>query len=80
MPGEFSGWGLFGEEPEMPGHLNDPFLDKAGRAAYKDELVGCLKDLEGIRHDVGDASRVARLTEALLLAVQVLKVYVAFKG
>ncbi len=80
VPGEFSGWGLFGEEPEVPGHFNEPFLDKAGRAAYKDELVGCLRDLDKIREKLGAKERVDRLTDALLLSVQFLKTYIALKG
>ena len=80
MPGEFSGWGLFDTEPDLPGHLYEPFLDKEGRIAYKGELVGCLRDLDGIRNDVGDAERVARLTDALATAIQFLKSYIAFKN
>ncbi len=80
VPGEFSGWGLFGEEPEIPGHLNEPFLDKEGRLKYKDELIGCLKDLEGIQADLFSRERTGRLMDALILTVQFLKTYIAFKG
>jgi len=80
VPGEFSGWGLFGEEPEMPGHMFEPFLDKAGRIAYKDELIGALRDIEAIKAEVGDTERTARLIDALTLTVQFLKAYIAFKG
>lgn len=78
LPGEFSGWGLFGEEPEIPAHLCEPFLDKAGRAAYKDELIACLKDLEDIKPDLAETERTSRVVEALLLTVQFLKVYIAY--
>ena len=80
VPGEFSGWGLFGEEAEVPGHLCEPFLDKEQRTAYKDELIGCLKDLEGIKHELADAERTTRLRDALTLAAQFLKTIVAFKA
>ncbi len=80
MPGEFSGWGLFGEEPEIPGHLGEPFLDKEGRLAYKDELIRCLKDLEGLEPDLKSKDRTERLMDALVLTVQFLKTYIAFKG
>ncbi len=79
MPGEFSGWGLFGEEPEIPAHLCEPWLDKTGRAAYQDELVACLKVLEGIKADFADAQRIARLIDALTLTVQILRGYIAYK-
>lgn len=80
IPGEFSGWGLFGEEPEIPGHLGEPFLDKEGRIAYKDELIKCLKDLEGIEPDLRSKERAERLMDSLVLTVQFLKTYIAFKG
>jgi hypothetical protein len=80
MPGEFSGWGLFGNEPEIPGHLWEPFLDKQGRIAYKDDLIGCLRDLDGIKGELGDEGRAARLTDALTLTVQFLKTVIAFKA
>ena len=80
MPGEFSGWGLFGEEPEMPNHLCEPFLPKKERMAYKADLIDILRDLEAIRDDFAAENRVQRLIEALLLTVQFLKIYIAYKN
>jgi len=76
VPGEFAGWGLFGEEPEFPAHLFDPFLNKEGRLAYKNELIACLKDMEAIRGQLGCQDRTERVIEALLLTVQFLKAYI----
>jgi len=80
VPGEFMGWGLFGEEPEVPGHFNEPWLDKAGRLAYKDELIGVLRDLNTIKADLFNKERTARLTDALTLTVQFLKSCIAYKA
>ncbi len=80
IPGEFSSWGLFGEEPDIPGHLIEPFLDKEGRLSYKDELIQCLRDLEAIEPDLASKERAERLMDSLVLTVQFLKTYIAYKG
>jgi hypothetical protein len=64
VPGEFMGWGLFGEEPETPNHLCEPFLDKEARMSYKDELIGCLKDLEKIQDSLESKNRAERIEDA----------------
>ena len=47
---------------------------------YKAELIDILRDLEAIRGDFTAENRVQRLIEALLLAVQFLKIYIAYKN
>ena len=47
---------------------------------YKNDLIGVLRDLEAARHDYASKDRIRRLRDALVLAVQFLKVYIAFKA
>jgi hypothetical protein len=65
QPGELHLTSLFGASPNAADYLSDPFLDTDGRYAYKQTLVGSLRDLAGIADQFSDGGRILRIKRGM---------------
>ena len=64
-PGETQLTTLFGESPGPATYLAEPFLDTAGRLAYKQGLLALYKDLSAIENDFADEGRIDRIQKCI---------------
>jgi hypothetical protein len=64
-PGELHLGPLFGTSPGGPTYVNEPFLDKAGRTAYKESLLTAYDQLMSCADDFNAEGRVARIAKCL---------------
>src|SRR6185436_6087852 len=65
-PGELHLGPLFGDSPGAPTYLSEPFLDRAGRKAFREAMLtvyDLIRDCEG---DLADSARVARLKTCIV--------------
>jgi len=65
QPGELHLASLFGASPNAADYLFEPYLDTEGRYAYKQTVVGLLKDLAGISDQFADDGRILRIKHGL---------------
>ena len=68
-PGELYLTTQFGTSPGPATYLMEPFLDDAGRQAYKKELRSMLKDLVQIEDQFADDGRIARIKRGITAAL-----------
>jgi len=80
-PGEFKlNDVLFGVSPGAALYLMEPYLDAAGRQAYKQGLKSILEDLPKIEGQFEDQGRLAKIKRACILTVNFINTIRACKG
>lgn len=65
IPGELYLTSMPGSTPGPAIYLIEPFLDTAGRLAYKQGLISLFKDLQKIQVDFEDRGRIARIQKCI---------------
>ena len=65
QPGELHLASLFGASPNAADYLFEPYLDTEGRYAYKQTVVGLLKELTGVSDQFADDGRILRIKYGL---------------
>ncbi len=68
-PGELHLGPLFGDSPGAATYVNEPFLNKEGRAAYRAALLAAYDTLQSCANDFDDGGRIARIGKCLMNAV-----------
>jgi len=80
MPGEFCVGALLNTSPDAALFLAEPFLDAAGRTAYRQALKKALGELPGLAGELDDAGRLERMTRCLALTHHLLATLMMAKG
>jgi hypothetical protein len=68
-PGELHLTPLFGATPGPADYMSEPYLTTEGRAAYKQGLVACLKDVQELHGQFDDGGRIGRIEICLVNAL-----------
>lgn len=76
-PGEFVVSRLFDTEPGAAFYLMDPFLDAAGRKAYKQGLISILEDLPKLAGQCDDGGRLKRIKRAATITINLINTIAA---
>ena len=81
MPGE---WimtnNLFGTAPGPAAYLREPYLDAAGRKAYKAGLCEILKDLPQLAEQCDDDGRIKRIQSGIIVTLTMLATVMLCQG
>jgi hypothetical protein len=68
-PGELHLTPLFGASPGPAEYLSEPYLTTEGRAAHKQGLIACLKDVQELHGQCSDDGRIVRIETCLINAL-----------
>ncbi|MBN2292329.1 MAG: hypothetical protein JXM70_07885 [Pirellulales bacterium] len=81
MPGEFYlNEKLYGKSPGPAGYLIEPYLNAAGRKAYREGLVSILKELPVIKGSFDDTGRIAKIRRAVIVTLNLINTICQCKG
>ena len=79
-PGELHLGPLFGDSPGAATYLNEPFLDKDGRKAFRDALLISYDEITSCESDFDDEGRIGRIKRCLVAALADLETLRLGKG